>query len=420
MGRVGVSMATNSALNVFRNVSSRQEMSLEKMLKNVERVVNTLGQLKGVPMKLGQMLSLHEGLLPEEVVQVLSKLQRDAPPATFESIKNQLQTELKDAYEQIETLEEKPYASASIGQVHRARLKDGRDVVFKIQYPGIDKVIAADMKNMRGMLSMIFSIFTSADMDTVWEEMNERLLEELDYEMEGRNIQAMREFMKDNLDVVVPDYIQEVSSRRVICMAFEEGIPPDRACSDEFPQDLKDRWASTLFETFMMGLFKHRFLHADPNFSNFAFLEDGRLIMYDFGCIKKVPLSIAQGYAALVRAVFEDRMDDVPEILRTKMNIHNKDGKTVPLDVVRNVGKILKQPFRKSPEYRFGAEGNIYDDILDHGKTYWMDSMQLVFPADIVFIDRTISGHMGNLIKLKAAGPWRELLEKFIYDESVS
>ena len=409
-GQVGASVASQSISNAFRPADERKNRRTDNLAKNAARVAEALGELKGVPMKIGQMLSLQEGMLPKEITETLRSLQQQAPSVPFSSIQSMLIEELGEAWEQVESIDAEPYAAASIGQVHRAVLKDGRDVVFKTQYPGIDKVIAADMKNLKGVLKLIFSMLSQANMDAIWDEMNARLLEELDYEQEASHIQQMTEMYQDDPAIHIPEVIEALSTRHILCMPLLEGISPDRACSDEFGPELRDQWGQGLFKLLIEGILTHRFLHADPNLANFAFCEDGGLIVYDLGCVKLVPPALAEGYAVLVKAVLALRYAKVPTMLQD-IEVQLSNGSPLPRNLITDVAVLIKEPFRRRPPYRFGDDKAIYDGMMALSKTHWQTLTQITYPQDIIFIDRAIVGCFGNLGRLCAAGPWREMLE---------
>ena len=412
MGRVGVSMATGAVRNVFQSLENREELRADRIVQNAIRVAETLGNLKGAPMKLGQMLSLHEGLLPPEASAVLGMLQKEAPAIPFSSIQQQIKNELKENYSLIEHIEPEAYAAASIGQVHRARLNDGREVVFKVQYPDIDKVIEADMKNVRGLMGMIFSMFTKMDLQPIWEEMNEIFMEELDYYKEAEHMRRAKEVYSSSHDIIIPDVIKEASSRTGLCMSFVEGISPDQACSGEYPDELRDRWGVLLFKLLLSGLFDHNFLHADPNMANFAFLENGKIIVYDFGCMKDVPENLSRAYALLVQTVFNENYQDAQEILKS-IGIHKSNGEVLPEKMIQEYAELLIEPFQPDVMFTYGENNDIYDQIIDLGRNYWFESLEIEFPKDIIFIHRTIGGHFGNLIRLKATANWRSILDSY-------
>ena len=412
VGRVGVSMLGDQAVGLLRDGPTKRLKKAENLVRNAARIATTLGEMKGAAMKAGQMLSLHEGLLPPEVVSVLSVLQKEAPSVSFDVMEGVLRRELEDFDELFESIETEAFAAASIGQVHRGVLRDGREVAVKIQYPKADRMVKADLKNMKTLLGSLVGMFTDIDFEPIWEEARERLLEELDYVQEAENIRRTWEMFADFAAVIVPEVIAEASTRRVLTMEFVDGIPPREAASARYPQALKDTWGAVLFEFTLRGLFRNRFLHADPNLANFAFREDGRVAVYDYGCMKQVPDDIAAGYAGLMDAVIRKRKKALPDIL-LDMGIYKHGGVPLPRSVTDPYVDLLQDIVRPSPPYTFGEDDTIYKALYDLGMSNFQEASDIRFPRDMVFIDRTLGGLFGNLARLRATGPWRKILRKY-------
>ncbi|MBT8067920.1 MAG: AarF/ABC1/UbiB kinase family protein, partial [Gammaproteobacteria bacterium] len=384
----------------------------ENMVRNAARIASTLGEMKGAAMKVGQMLSLHEGLLPKEVASVLSVLQNEAPSVSFEVMEGELRRELDNFDEMFESIEADAFASASIGQVHRGILRDGREVAVKIQYPEADRMVTADLTNLKVLLGNLVSLFTDIDFEPIWAEVKERLVEELDYLQEAENIRRKAAMHADFPRIVVPEVIAEATTRRVLTMEFVEAIPSTKAASDRYPQELRDQWGITLFEFTLRGLFTHRFLHADPNFANFAFREDGTVVVYDYGCMKEVPANIATGYARLMDALMKRRKSAVPTLLQ-EMGVYKEGGAPLSRSATDPYVDLMQDIVRASPPYTFGDDDMIYKALYDLGMSNWQEASDIRFPRDMVFIDRTLGGLFGNLGKLGATGPWRKLLREY-------
>lgn len=413
MGRVGTSVISERAVDFALSSPAKQLRRTENLVKNATRIVETLGEMKGAAMKVGQMLSLHDSMLPPEVAEVLRLLQQQAPQVPSEVMRYEVEGSLGGRVEDLYgELDEDAFAAASIGQVHRGRLHDGRRVAVKIQYPLIDEIVKADLKNLKRLLKSLFGMFFEVDFEPIWGELRDRLLEELDYRHEAKNMQRMAELHADVADIVVPEVIEELSTDRVLTMAFTNGISPGEACSDHYPQELKNQWGRVLFEFQVRGLFEHRFLHADPNLANFAFLEDGRVIVYDFGCVKKIPPALARGYSALALAVLEDRREDISSEL-FELGVYKTGEVPIDSEVIYPYVDLLQEMVRPEPPYEFGEDERLYEKILELGMANWSQSMDTQFPEDVIFVDRSFAGHFGNLTRLRAAGPWRELVESY-------
>ncbi len=412
-GRVGASMAGNAVSNVFRSLEGRDIQRSRNQVRNALRVVETLGRMKGVPMKIGQMLSLHEHMLPREVAEILRSLQQNAPAVPFEQLLEVIRRETGKDFARVDHIEPEPWAAASIGQIHRATLKDGREVVFKVQYPGIDRVIEADMKNLKGVMKLLFSLFTRMDTGPVWAELNDRLLEELDYLKEADNLRRMAELAAGQPGIVMPVVIEELTGRHVLCMSFEPSLSPDEACSGDWPAALRDQWGQAIFEFIIQGLLRHRFIHADPNLANFGFRDDGTVVVYDFGCMKEVPAVLSHSYSLLARAVLDGRYEDVQQTLY-RVGVHKISGEPMSLHMLRDIATIVRRPFEDEEGYRFGSDSTLYKDLQNVAVTHWQESMGMTFPHDVVFVDRTLSGHFGNLMRLGSGGPWRRMLLEIV------
>ena len=410
VGRVGASVAVEQLFSLLRSGPSRQAHQLANLVLNAERIVHDLGQLKGAAMKVGQMLSLQDALLPPEVTGVLRALQQQAPPIPINLVQRALDAELPGWRNTIAQLAPAAIAAASIGQVHRGVLHDGRPVAVKIQYPGIDKIIEADLVNLRRLLQSLFALFTDADFGPVWGELRDRLREELDYVNEAQNLRRMAALWAGSDQVVIPAVIDAASSRRVLTMDYAAGYTPDEACAEARPQALRDRWGAVLLDFFLRGLFEHGMIHADPNLANFSFLADGRVVVYDFGCVKAVPPAIADGYRRLSRAALAGRWDALPALL-VAMGITTGTGGPVSAALLAPALDFVRNMLDDERPYRFGYDDRLLRQLFDLHVNRFDEMKDLRFPHDIVFIDRTAVGHFGNLARLRAAAPWRRMVE---------
>lgn len=410
MGRVGTSVVGHRLLEIGHSEETRRKERADTLILNARRVVESLGELKGAAMKVGQMLSLQESMLPPEVAEILGTLQKQAPRVPPEIMRYEVEGALGSFDEIFESMEAEAFAAASIGQVHRARLRDGRDVAVKIQYPLIDQIVAADLKNLKVLVGALWGLFSEIDFEPFWEEVRDRLVEELDYTIEARTMQNMAELWADEPNIVIPRVIPEASTKNVLTMEFVGGLSPDEACSSEVEQDLRDQWGRALLEFLLRGFYEHRLLHADPNLANFAFREDGGLVVYDFGCVKQVPETLADGYATLMLSVLEDRWGEIPEILRG-VGFFKGEGDLFPAEIADAYAEVLGRIVREDPPYTFGRD-DLVDAMMDLGLKYWSEMTDMSFPSDAVFINRTFGGHVGNLGRLRATGPWREMIRR--------
>lgn len=409
-GRVGASLAVSRLLDVVRRGPLSEVRRTEVLVRNAVRIVETLGEMRGAAMKVGQMLSLHADVLPAEAAEVLRALQNEAPRVPAEVMEFEVQGALGEDYERLfESFDREAFAAASIGQVHRARLRDGRDVAVKVQYPLIREIIESDLKNLRVLFQSLFGLVFDIDFEPFWEEIRDRLREELDYVHEAANLRRMAAHHADVPEIVVPGVVEEASTDRVLTLEYVPGLSGDEACDPSRPAELRDAWGRALFAFQMRGLFETGLLHADPNLANFGFLPDGRIAVYDFGCVKEVPAGVARGFAALTRCGLEGRPEDVPGLLRD-MGIHKQDGEPLARDLTDPYFDIVADMYREAPPYTFGEDEDLYRRLLDLGLDNLGEAGDLVFPRDLIFINRTLSGHFGNLTRLRATADWRSMI----------
>jgi len=411
-GRVGASVVGNQVLDLARSGPSKQIKKTENLVRNAARIAETLGELKGAAMKVGQMLSLHEGILPPEVAEILRSLQKEAPKVPAEVMEFEIRGALDNFDDIFESLDFDAFAAASIGQVHLGTLRDGRPVAVKIQYPLIDEIVKADLDNLRRVIQTVIRLVFEGDVDPIWREVRDRLLEELDYTHEAANIRRLAKLHKDVPEIVIPRVVDEATTRNVLTMEFVDGIPGDEACSDTFSPELRDQWGVVLVEFVLRGLLNHRWLHADPNFANFAFREDGRMVVYDFGCVKQIQPHMARGYADLLLAVMHRRDASIPEILQG-IGVETSAGDPMPRDLTDPYAEMFAPIARSQPPYTFGEDATLYGQLMDHGMDNWSRATDIQFPEDAIFVNRTLGGHFGNLSNLQATGPWREIILGF-------
>jgi predicted unusual protein kinase regulating ubiquinone biosynthesis (AarF/ABC1/UbiB family) len=255
-----------------------------------EQAAALLGNLRGIAAKVGQMASYVDGMIPEPqraaYERVLSSLQTATASSPFAEVQALLEAELgRSLVQAFAEFEPEPIASASIGQVHRARLHDGRAVAVKVQHPGIEQAIEADLKSA-GSLTSVISLLGPRTMnpESVFEEVVERFREELDYEHEAAQQAAFAEMHRDDPRIHVPAVIASHSSKRVLCSELATGHSFSEAIAAE--PSLRRSYAELLWHFVFKGVLQHGRFNADPHPGNFLFYPDGRITFLDYGCIQ--------------------------------------------------------------------------------------------------------------------------------------
>jgi predicted unusual protein kinase regulating ubiquinone biosynthesis (AarF/ABC1/UbiB family) len=264
----GVAARNVTAKAVTGRSETRQAAAANQQLKSAEALVRVLGGMRGAAMKVGQTLSTVDmGLVPEEIrprfQEILATLQQDAEPISFKAVTKVVTGDLGGRLsDHFQDFAEEPLASASIGQVHRARTRDGRDVAVKVQYPGIAEAIQADLKNMRLILRLLDLVAPGINTGAIADELRERISEELDYELEASNQRAMARAYRDHPFIVVPGVVTDLCREKVIVSDFIDG---ERfAETGKRSQPERDRLGEILVRFYINGPLRHRLLNGIP------------------------------------------------------------------------------------------------------------------------------------------------------------
>jgi predicted unusual protein kinase regulating ubiquinone biosynthesis (AarF/ABC1/UbiB family) len=308
---VGTSYLWHTLKRPFQSAGKKEQELLDLHLKNALRIVDSSRELRGAFMKLVQMLSMRSDILPSEVVNILSVVQSSVPPMDYDLIRAQVKTELGKYPEQLfKRFDREAFAAASLGQVHRARLKSGEDVVVKIQYPGVDETVVQDLKNMKALLH-IFTLITrdvlrqKFDAGEIYREMEERLREELDYVHEANNVALFQRLFADDAEVIIPQVYTDFSSRRVLTMEFIDGYKLQDILAPGVDKELKDWVAIKYFQITWRQIFEFGVLHTDPHPGNYLITYHPKLAMLDFGSVRVFPEEVRKGYCTLAKAILE-------------------------------------------------------------------------------------------------------------------
>jgi predicted unusual protein kinase regulating ubiquinone biosynthesis (AarF/ABC1/UbiB family) len=313
VGRLAASEAVKQfgtrAANVGRSEQGAQEASARRQLETAKQIVAVLGTMKGAAMKLGQVMSfLDVGLVPEEhreeFQRELAKLRDAAPTVDFKQMRRVIEDDLEDEISEVfAEFDEQPIAAASIGQVYRARLKDGREVAVKVQYPGVAAAVRADMQNLDMIMRLLKRMTPSLDVKGVTAEIRERIGEELDYELEAQNQRSLARIFNGHPFIAVPDVVSSLSRERVLVSEFVQGVGFEELKG--YPQAERNRIGEIVFRFFLGCLYRHRQFSGDPHPGNFLLLGDGRVAFLDFGLFKRMEREPVELELACQRAVVE-------------------------------------------------------------------------------------------------------------------
>jgi predicted unusual protein kinase regulating ubiquinone biosynthesis (AarF/ABC1/UbiB family) len=314
-----VRQAGTRTANITRS-EERAEAAMERrQLEAAEQIVTVLGGMKGAAMKLGQVLSFVDlGIVPpehRERFQAKLAILRDAAPSvSFGEMREVIEEDLEAPVDEVfATFDREAIASASIGQVYRATLRDGREVAVKVQYPGIGDAVRADMKNLGVLLRLARSITPELDTKAVGEEIRERIVEELDYELEASNQRAMARIYEGHPFVAIPAVITSLCRERVIVTEFVRGAGFESLRSA--PAAERDRIGEILFRFYFGSMYRYRRFSGDPHPGNMLALPDGRIAFLDFGLFKTITRDVAELELACQRATIDGDANELHRLM---------------------------------------------------------------------------------------------------------
>jgi predicted unusual protein kinase regulating ubiquinone biosynthesis (AarF/ABC1/UbiB family) len=390
--------------SIFRSEEEAATARTETYLQTGKRIADTLGELKGAVMKVGQMVSVVNELLPPELSAALATLQKDAPPVDFEVIADQIERELGSPPELLfRRFDRDSFAAASIGQVHRATMDDGREVVVKVQYPGVDRSVDADLYQLKLTLRAMGLIkLKKKVVDELFDEVRDRLHEELDYTNEAENIRYFQTFHRERGDdhLIIPDVVGERTAQRVLTMIYEPGDPLTEVEELGYSQAQRDRIGQIMVDAFAAQLFELRAVHADPNPANFACRRDGTLVMYDFGCIKKLEPQIIEVYKDLARAFLDEDYARLDQKL-IELGARDPEAPPVPAEVYRLGRQIFIPAFADEGPFDFGSS-TIARQLMALAPKFRKHHDAFQPPVPVIFVNRMLGGHANNLRRLGA------------------
>jgi predicted unusual protein kinase regulating ubiquinone biosynthesis (AarF/ABC1/UbiB family) len=418
--------------DIFSNSEEKDERFSKFIADQVHFLVGEFGKLKGSFMKVGQLLSIYgEYYLPAEVNGLLKKLQSDSPPVQWKTMKKVIVSHLGEAaFAELE-IDPVPLSAASMGQVYRAtRKRDGAKIALKVQYPGVDAAIDNDLKGIKSVLALSKLVPLTPAFDEVFKEVRMMLKIEADYNRELEQLQHFRELLKSDPRYIVPDVYPEYSNRRILAMSMEEGIGVDSAELLGFSQERRNRIGATLIDLMYREMFEWRVVQTDCHFGNFRIRpgeggKDDRLVLYDFGAMRKLPKRYMESFAGIVSGSVHR---DFELIVRKAMEIGFllKEDSDVQIDRFVDLCYQAVEPFSEefaSPSLDGSDAG---DNPYEWGNTDLVDRLAIaakdaIFafkfrqpPREAVFLNRKMVGTYFFLRKIDFRFGPRGLMLKYV------
>jgi predicted unusual protein kinase regulating ubiquinone biosynthesis (AarF/ABC1/UbiB family) len=429
MGRLlGVETAkayATKAANVARSEEGRSAASERRRLDAAQHVAEVLGQMKGAAMKAGQMASLMDfSRLPsgelEDFQARFEDLRDSAPQVPFKDMQRVIERELGERLSDVFCeFDRDAAAAASIGQVYRARLHDGREVAVKVQYPGVAAAVRADLQNLGLLMRAAKRFAPGLDAAAMASEIRERITEELDYEHEAQTQRAFARRWRGHPFIVVPDVVTALCRERVLVTEWVEGISFNDLKAA--PQPARDRVGEIVFRFFFGSLYRFGQFSGDPHPGNFLLLEDGRVAFFDFGLTKMVPRATIEAELGVLRAGLDGDADGVHAGLAALGFFDPADPRIDPDRLLSHVRALNSwyaddEPVTLTREY----VSRLLRDAGDPRSEYWDLMRNETIPADSLFSNRMQGMTLAVLGQLSATANWHRVMCEWLYGSAPS
>ncbi len=356
--KTGFKVGTNYAKRYLKKSVGKKETEEEGRKfhsENARQVFDEFTKLRGTALKIAQSLSMDEGMLPEEFAEVMSEAQYSVPPINKALARSIIKKELGDYPENLfAEFNSEALAAASIGQVHQARLKDGQKVAVKIQYPNVRNTIHSDISMAKTLVRRIIN--GDGNFDEYFEEIESTLLEETDYHQEADYLQHFHKRFSGE-QIVTPEHIEGLSSRKVLTMTFIEGKHLKEFLATNPSQKERNHFGQLLWDFFHDQVEQRNFIHADTHPGNFFFREDGKLGVIDFGCVKKFSEEFTENYMRLLPTHLQEDEQKIRDLYIKldiiKKNPNNPKAEEEFFQFCKAYGDTFAQPYMED-EFNFG------------------------------------------------------------------
>jgi predicted unusual protein kinase regulating ubiquinone biosynthesis (AarF/ABC1/UbiB family) len=423
-GQTARAYATKAA-NLTRSDEGRRAAAERRQMEAAEQIFEVLGQMKGAAMKVGQVASfIDTGAFPpefqERVQAKLAELRDAAPRVPFEKMRKVVEDDLGEPLGEVfEEFEPEAVAAASIGQVYRARLRDGRDVAVKVQYPGVAQAVRADLQNLGLIMRVAKRMAPGMDAKAMTREIRERLTDELDYEHEAQQHRAFARSWRGHPFIYVPPVVTELSSEHVLVSewvdgtGFEEIKQADRAT--------RDRFGEIVFRFFFGSLYRNGHFSGDPHPGNYRLMEDGRVAFIDFGMTKRVAAADLEAEIAAIRFGMNGDTEGLHRQLGAMGFYEPADEQVTPAAVADHFRDVTRW-YIEDREVTVDRElvGQVLIDFGDPRSRHWQLMRRETMPPQAMLARRMEALTLGVLGKLEATANWHRIAREWLFGDPPS
>ena len=412
--RLAGSAAIRWAGTYFAFGERRRRKRQEFVMRTAEDVTRTMGDMKGAVMKVGQVLSLMAGVLPDEMARQLAELQSNAPPMAYGLVEQAFEQSYGMGPERLfKRFDHQPFAAASIGQVHRALLHDGTRVAVKVQYPGVREAIEHDLANVGMMIGLSTMVARGLDASAIVRDLKDGIRNELDYLREAQSQQSFADAFEGHAFVRVPRVYHELTTSTVLVQEYLDGRPFSHAAQLSQPE--RNRIGEIIYRFCFGSLYRHRLFNGDPHPGNYLLLPDGKVGFVDYGCVATFSDEMLDGFKTVIRSLTDGKGDIERWRSATEhIGILLPNAPFTTAELYEHMhwywAPILAEEVEFTPELaaemvrRNTQTGGLGGRINKHCNV----------PEGMVFLTRINFGLAGLMAGLRAAGPWRAIIGEYV------
>jgi predicted unusual protein kinase regulating ubiquinone biosynthesis (AarF/ABC1/UbiB family) len=407
-GRMALTALRGGGLIRRRGQADSEDAPLD--LDALSAMVASIGQLKGVAMKVGQIMSYIDVALPDDLRAALAVLQTQSPPMPFERVVEIVNSDLgPHAAELLAKMAPTPAAAASIGQVHRAELPGGQIVAVKVRYPDIEKAIASDFRPAAIGTKIGALFYPGAKIDEMVKEARERFLQECDYLHEAESQRRFAQIYDGHPTIMVPAVHPDFCGPRVLTSSWMDGLDFEAYLSTNPSSAERDRLGEALFEFYVGTLFRQGLYNCDPHPGNYLFLPDGRIAMLDYGCVREFTAEFVAKLASLTHAVHSDKVEDLHRVFVDLEMV--REGRRYDFDTARTLVRSFYGPMLRDEVQAIEVgEGMTFKGMVKSKR----ELMKLRLPGEFLFLLRIRFGLMSVLARLGTRANWYRLERQYL------
>ena len=383
--------------------------------RQAQALKEALGSLRGPMVKFAQLLASIPELLPPEYARELSELQSNAPPMGRPFVKRRMANELGQGWrKRFAEFDLEPAAAASLGQVHRAKLDDGREVACKLQYPSMHETVESDLKQAGWMMAMFERYEGSIRTGRIVDELKARILEELDYTLEYKRMAMYRDILDGETTVHVPQPIAELSTDRLLTADWLHGKPISAAFDlDAYDQQTRNEIAINVFNLWYRPLYDYAVIHGDPHFGNYTIRDDNSVNLLDFGCVRVFPATFVEGVIRLYEALRDGDQEKAAYAYRCWGFGELTHGL---MEVLNEWAQFVYAPLLDDSDRPIGHREHVAEGRtrLSEVRKKLSEAGGIELPSEFVFMDRASVGLGALALRLDARVNWHQMFNAMI------